>query len=309
MEEHKMILNDPCGHSFGGSWTEEKLSILTQYMDAYMEALKNQSFSFVYIDAFAGTGERIEETSELSESDPFLFSPDGTKLKKRIFDGSAKISLELKRTFDEYWFIEKNQNRFDDLCSLKGKHPNLSSKINCEQGDANVILPRILKKYNWQKERGILFLDPYGASVTYETLKEISKCKGMDIWLLFPVGQEITRLLTNNPENMPTTWEEKLNRVFGCKDWRVEFYTKEKKETLFDTYEVEIKNTDCEKITDFYKQQLKKVFINVANETIYFSNSKNVPLFALIFAMTNPSPAAQNLAIKIANYLLKPKGY
>ena len=42
--------------TFGGQWTEEKLDILEGYLDAYTTVLKNQPFSLVYLDAFAGEG-------------------------------------------------------------------------------------------------------------------------------------------------------------------------------------------------------------------------------------------------------------
>lgn len=41
---------------FGGSWTEEKLNMFTEYLDAYLIALQNMKFKKLYIDAFAGTG-------------------------------------------------------------------------------------------------------------------------------------------------------------------------------------------------------------------------------------------------------------
>jgi three-Cys-motif partner protein len=41
---------------FGGNWTVEKLNILSDYLDFYLNALKNQKFGKIYIDAFAGSG-------------------------------------------------------------------------------------------------------------------------------------------------------------------------------------------------------------------------------------------------------------
>ena len=36
---------------FGGNWTVEKLDILSDYLDFYLTALKNQKFKKIYIDA------------------------------------------------------------------------------------------------------------------------------------------------------------------------------------------------------------------------------------------------------------------
>jgi three-Cys-motif partner protein len=41
------------GHQFGGPWTVEKLKALRKYLERYAQALKNQSFTRIYIDAFA----------------------------------------------------------------------------------------------------------------------------------------------------------------------------------------------------------------------------------------------------------------
>ena len=42
--------------TFGGSWTQEKLNILSGYLEAYTTALKSQPFQLIYVDAFAGEG-------------------------------------------------------------------------------------------------------------------------------------------------------------------------------------------------------------------------------------------------------------
>ena len=92
--------------SFGGPWTEEKLAILKKYLDAYTTALKNQPFRLIYIDAFAGTGE-VELTS----------ADEG---KKEFIEGSARIAVDVDdKPFDEYIFVEKDQDRCMQLNSLR----------------------------------------------------------------------------------------------------------------------------------------------------------------------------------------------
>lgn len=41
---------------YGNDWTEMKLSVLEDRLNAYITALKNQSFKLIYIDAFARSG-------------------------------------------------------------------------------------------------------------------------------------------------------------------------------------------------------------------------------------------------------------
>ena len=129
---------------FGGPWTEEKLAILKKYLDAYTTALKNQPFRLIYIDAFAGTGE-VELTS-VDEG------------KKEFIEGSAKIAVDVDgKPFDEYIFIEKDQDRCIQLNSLKGA--NQCKNIQIENEDANDFLQNLQK--DWRRYRGVLFLDPF----------------------------------------------------------------------------------------------------------------------------------------------------
>ncbi|MBU4201002.1 MAG: hypothetical protein KKG09_03200 [Verrucomicrobia bacterium] len=69
MMDAKMTITEP-RQAFGGDWTEIKLGMLGDYLNAYTTALKAQPFAKLYIDAFAGTGYRETETRE---STPNLF--------------------------------------------------------------------------------------------------------------------------------------------------------------------------------------------------------------------------------------------
>ena len=64
-------------HSFGGVWTRIKLEALEKYLVAFNTALSKQSFTRLYIDAFAGTG-RCD------------IKVDG---EKKSIDGSARRAL------------------------------------------------------------------------------------------------------------------------------------------------------------------------------------------------------------------------
>jgi three-Cys-motif partner protein len=79
-------------HLFGGPWTERKLSVVRRYLETYAQALKNQAFERVYVDAFAGTGDR---TDNRRASLPLLDLPEFDAVAK----GSARIALESNRPF------------------------------------------------------------------------------------------------------------------------------------------------------------------------------------------------------------------
>ena len=68
---------------FGGPWTEQKLDILRAYLDAYTTALKNQRFTLIYVDGFAGAGSYRESGADYDEFNEFR-------------QGSTSIALEIE---------------------------------------------------------------------------------------------------------------------------------------------------------------------------------------------------------------------
>lgn len=87
------------GQKLGGPWTVEKLSILSDYLNFYTAALKNQPFQLIYIDAFAGTG-KINI---------------GNEYEYEVIDGSARLALQARGQFAEYIFIEKKRSFAKEL--------------------------------------------------------------------------------------------------------------------------------------------------------------------------------------------------
>ena len=131
---------------FGGPWTEEKLDILKKYLYAYTTALKNQPFRLIYIDAFAGTGE-VELTS----------ADEG---KKEFIEGSARIAVDVDdKPFDEYIFIEKDQDRCIQLNSLKGANQckNIQMKVG-ETCTALILNAAYLEMKNSSAKKGSIDL-------------------------------------------------------------------------------------------------------------------------------------------------------
>jgi three-Cys-motif partner protein len=172
--------------SFGGNWTEDKLDRVRKYFEAYNVALKHQPFTREYIDAFAGTGYR-----EVRDGNgDFLNFPElaGDEVQN-FLDGSARIALKVKDGFHRFTFIEKNSAKVAKLAELRAEYPNKQIRIEC--GDANEWVQRICAE-KWDKRRAVLFLDPFGMQVSWDTLKAAAGTKCIDLWLLFPLGSAIS---------------------------------------------------------------------------------------------------------------------
>ena len=92
-------------HRFGGTWTERKLHALHDYLVEYQRIFtKNPSarkLKTIYVDAFAGTGER-DTTEGTQQRSLFGYDDDARSYQ----DGSVAIALSLESRFHEYVFID-----------------------------------------------------------------------------------------------------------------------------------------------------------------------------------------------------------
>ncbi len=271
---------------FGGPWTEEKLAILKKYLDAYTTALKNQPFRLIYIDAFAGTGE-VELTSADEE-------------KKEFIEGSAKIAMDVdKKPFDEYIFVEKDQDRFIQLNSLKEAYKN--KNIQIENEDANDFLQNLQK--DWQRYRGVLFLDPFATEVEWATIEKIASFEALDTWILFPTSA-IARMLPRKrePDSISPEWANRLDCIYGDESWR-ELYSINPQISLFGDEEQQ-RQEGIDGLIRIYKNKLIQLFGNrFLNQSRTLKNSKNSALFEFLFCVGNPNGIGP--ARRIAEHILK----
>ena len=285
----------------GGPWTEKKLQVVAKYLRAYCIALKKKRFRTVYIDAFAGAG-----TEYLNERSPQpLFSDFVEEEPQDLLRGSARRALACDPPFDRYVFIEKDSKRHDELKSLLRRAP--ASEIDLLRGDANELVPRECQR-DWHREnaRGVIFLDPYGMQVEWSTIESIASTRALDLWVLFPLGVAINRLVVRSGlPDIPEPWQGRLDGVFGTRDWRDHFYRAVSRPTLFGSTEV-LRRVPRDAIGAYFIKRLRTVFEGgVVNEPGVLRNSRGVPLYLLCFAVANPAPRARGLALKIANDLLK----
>lgn len=281
-------------HRFGGPWTVEKLEALRAYLTSYAQALKNQPFQRLYIDAFAGTGDRTSKRREVSRLFEVPELDDMTK-------GSARVALEIDPPFNRYIFIEKRTSRASALEQLRSDYVGQNIEILNE--DANTAVQRICANTNWRNNRAVLFLDPYGMQVSWDTLAAVAATKAIDLWMLYPTGMGLNRLLTNDGE-IPPEWQQTLDRSLGCADWRQAFYRERRVPNLFeDRATIVVKDANTEKFEAFLLDRLRTIFAGVLPKSLPLMNSKGQVMYLLCFAIGNPRGV--QLAMRIAGAVIK----
>jgi len=146
---------------------------------------------------------------------------------RTTLDGSARIALKTLPAFDRFVFIEKDAAGCASLEGLRSEFPHHKDRIRIIQDDANAALQR-LGEWNNKSNRAVLFLDPYGMDVEWQTIEVIAATKAIDLWVLIPLepsrSQDRDQHRQLSPEgpalmaqNSSIEWiEATWNPVTGC---------------------------------------------------------------------------------------------
>lgn len=284
---------------FGGPWTQQKLDCVRSYLDAWTNVFKDQSWPRTrYIDAFAGAG-HVTFAAESADGDPF--TQDYLEEEaEAVIKGSALSALEVDPPFAVIDFIEKNSRAMRELQAAAAS--SSKQEINFHQADANEALRKICFSFQ-SKDRAVLFLDPYGCAVDWETLKVVADTKAIDVWYLFPTSG-INRMLAGNREAIDEKWASRLDRCLGTSDWRSTFYQESEFPDLFGDYDIE-RNAGLDRVEAYFIERLQQIFAGVAPKAVRLKNSNGTHIFSLCFAIANPKPSAKRAALSIANHLIR----
>ena len=286
-----------------GPWAEEKLECLRKYLSAYTTILRKQSFrGYFYIDAFAGPGtlkiRKREAKKDMSQLLLLGLSEDITSHpgKAEYISGSPRVALDIKHPFTDYVFIEVDEKRLKRLETLKAEYETPERQIHVKKQNCNDYLNGLLRRNQgrWNQWRGIVFLDPFGMQVPWETIADIGKTKAIEIFINFPLGMAIQRLLPKNGQ-FSSKQRKKLEEYFGTDEWFDIIYKQE--QDLFGNNTTKIQKSG-DVLVSWYRKRLKEVFgyVSTARE-IQAINGR--PLYYLIFAGPNKT------GLNIANEILR----
>lgn len=282
-------------HEFGSQATELKLSVVEAYLRAYTTALKKK-FQLCYFDMFAGMGTRTVRTSAREEN--LIDGPAPEKIETRR--GSARIALDVKPEFDRVVFAEKNPRYCQALRALASQYPN--RVIEVKEGDANEIIREEMKFLPVHHARGVMFIDPYGMNVDWETLTAVGRTGAIDVWYLFSLSG-LYRQAAHNIRDIDENKRNALTRMLGTTAWEKELYSKEEQTSLFGREESYRRIANVKTLENYVRQRLGTIFTEVLPPLALPINEKP-QMFSLFFAISSHNHKAIALAKRIANHIL-----
>jgi three-Cys-motif partner protein len=242
-----------------GYWSEIKLEILKNYARAYstiLSARENPSFYHIYIDAFAGAGVHVSETTG-----DFVL-------------GSPLNALRVKPPFREYHLIDIKRERVENLKKLVGSNRD----VFIYQGDCNkILLDRVFPRVKYEHyQRAMCILDPYALHLNWTVIAAAGQTKAIDIFLNFPVADINRNVLWRDPQSVEGSQKARLTAFWGG-TWHDVAYQS-------DLFGNPYKQSN-EAIAEAFRNRLKDVagFARVP-KPIPMRNSKGAIVYYLFFA-------------------------
>lgn len=279
---------------FGSGHTETKLRVVQKYLEAFTVALKKQGFRLIYVDAFAGSGASIPRSDaqqiRLIEADD-------------IIDGSTRRALRVSPSFDQFIFIEKLGRNLESLAGLREEFPEKKEKILLLQGDANQKLRDFAANLDKQNARAVVFIDPFGLSLDWETISALGRTERVDLWYLVPAGGMSRQVKLDGTE---LEGAKLLDRVLGTSEWRARVISNTTATDLFgDPVSSTSKIGGAGELSQFVQERLETAFRGGVSKRALPLGRGGRHEFSLVFACANPSPRASSLALKLADAVLK----
>jgi len=246
-----------------GPWSEVKLDILKRYAVEYSKILSNQknpSFFHVYIDAFAGAGFHLSETTG------------------EMVLGSPLNALLVRPPFKEFHLIDLDGDKIAGLGQLIGERKDVFlHKGNCNEVLLCDVFPRVLRE---DFKRGLCLLDPYGLTLDWKVIQRAGEMRSLDIFINFPIYDININVLHRDPDTVSPLHIERMNSYWGDQSWRDVAY--EKSPGLFGDMEEKVTNR---RFAEAFRDRLKKIAgFDKVPQPLPMRNSKNSIVYYLFFA-------------------------
>lgn len=141
-----------------------------------------------------------------------------------------------------------------------------------------------IRRWTERTNRALVFLDPFGMQVGWETIAALAATKAIEIFLNFPVGMAIQRLLRRQPDKFTEAQRRRLDDYFGSPDWMNVLYKRQ--QTLFGD-EIQAKIDDSGRaLVNWYRDHLRTIFPHVSKAAL-IQNTRGGHLYYLLVASHN----------------------
>lgn len=247
-----------------GIWTQSKLDLLKDYLDAFTTTTKNKSKERIYLDLFGGEPENVDRTT---------LNP---------IDGSARIALDTNNPpFTRLRFFELPQNAAKLRATLEREYPGRDLRIY--EGDCNASIVEALADLHHDEiawAPTFAFIDPNGPDCHWATLEALAAHKGpgaktkVELWMLFPVP--LFQRMLPKAGTVREEDDQRITLMYGTLAWHAILEAK---------LDGQISALEArEEYVNLMRWRLEKILGYRWTHQLLVNNESNRPLYFMVFA-------------------------
>ncbi len=250
-----------------GYWTEVKLDIVKEYANKYTTILSKKLFRTIYIDGFAGPGVHLVRDT------------------KELVPGSPLNALRIEPPFDEYYLVDLDGDKVDQLRSFA--EVKNRDNVSIIHGDCNeVLLENVFPAARYEDyKRALCVLDPYGLHLNWEVIEMAGRMRSVEIFLNFPIMDMNRNALWRQPERVGAHGVSRMTAFWGDESWKEVAYTQQLR---INGGKDDIK-LDNQAVVDAFRERLiKKAGFEFVPAPMPMHNSIGAVVYFLFFASHQP---------------------
>lgn len=250
-----------------GYWSEQKLSMLADYLPAFTRASSNKAPKTLYLDLFAGGDRNLSRRT-------------GEEIS-----GSPRVALDTVPRFSKVVLFEL-QNQADRLrAALELDYPERDLQV--VPGDCNETVGPVLKSLiagDWNWSPTFALIDQQAAEIRWTTLEQLSTFKHQrcryktELWMLFAPSM-LPRALAIEDHTAVERFAQRVTAMYGTDCWRLAYEDRRRDVLTAAELRAELLN--------LMRWRLEKVLGYNVTHSFEMKNTKGVPLYNMVFATDN----------------------
>lgn len=255
------------GRRTWGYWTEQKLSMLAEYLAAFTKA-SQRSPRTLYLDLFAGDHRNL------------------SRMTGEPISGSPRVALDTTPPFSKVVLFELPSQAARLRTQLDADYGGRDFQV--ESGDCNRTLPPALhglKRDGWDLAPTFAMVDQYAAEVRWTTLRQLSRFKRsgltkVELWLLFAPSM-LPRGLASDDARAVERFAERITALYGSDDWREPYAARQ--------HDVLTGSGLRDELLNLMRWRLETVLGYRVTHSFGMKNTKGQEIYNMVFATDHPA--------------------
>ncbi len=243
-----------------GPWSVDKLFYVRNYLELFSRAMRDTFQERHYLDLFAGPGRCILDDSSGE------------------IDGSPLVALKIPFRFSKYHVVDADPAVMGAL-KARVELAGGGKVTSFYEGDVNDLIDSLVKGIP-SHALSVAVVDPTGLHLRFETLRRLTDGRRVDLIYVFPEGMAVKR----NLEKFLAEETSPLDEALGSSEWRARARIQLR---LPDPANPDQHWEEMGRpIVEMFRHGLTGLGyqeVRLGSE-IVIKNTKNVPLYYLVFA-------------------------